>query len=109
LKGEAASSFAGRNAVFLHLDASALVIGFVVVAAFAFFFGSVLDAIMQANRFGPTGNTVCFAAGFIGACYLATRYGYDRGDVRLTVALGLGGAFLFFCALALLKAGLSRR
>jgi hypothetical protein len=92
-----------------NIDSSSLAIGLTVVAALAFFFGSVLDAIMKENGFGPTGNALLFTAGFIGAVYVANRHGVGLRDLRLTVACGLGGAFAFFSALALLKAGLARR
>lgn len=92
-----------------HIDSGSLAIGLVVVAAFAFFFGSVLDAILGENGFGPTGNTMLFTIGFVGAVYFANTHGVGLSDLKLTVAYGLGGAFIFFSVLALLKAGLSRR
>jgi len=41
------------------IDPVLLSVGFVAVAAIALFFGAVLDAIMQENGFGPTGNACC--------------------------------------------------
>lgn len=98
-----------RTDMLSNIDVGSLTIGLVMVAAFAFFFGSVLDAIMRENGFGPTGNTLLFAAGFFGAIYVAKAHGLGLHDLKLTVAYGLGGAFAFFSVLALLKAGLARR
>ena len=91
------------------IDPVLLSVGFVAVAAIALFFGAVLDAIMQENGFGPTGNAVLFAAGFFGAVYVAHGYGIGFADLKPITACGFGGAFALFSVLALLKAGLARR
>ena len=91
------------------VDPVLLSIGFVAVAAIALFFGAVLDAVMHDNGFGPTGNAVLFAAGFVGAVYVARSYGMGFAELRPMAACGFGGAFALFSLLALLKAGLARR
>lgn len=92
-----------------QIDSGTLAIGLVVIVAFAFFFGSVLDAIMHENAFGPTVNTLLFAAGFVASVYYANSHGVGVGDLKLTAGCGLAGAFGGFSILALAKAGLSRR
>lgn len=92
----------------LHLDTSWLLMTVASVAVFAFFFGSALDAIMQEDGFGSTGNTLLFTLGFFVAIMVANEHGIVLRDLKLAVAWGLGGAFAFIAALALLKAGLAR-
>lgn len=93
-----------------NVDPVLLSLGFIAVAAIALFFGAVLDAVMHENGFGPTGNAVLFAAGFVGAIYVAHSH-YDMGaaELRPMAACGFGGAFALFSVLALLKAGMARR
>jgi hypothetical protein len=90
-------------------DAASLTIALTLIGAFAFFFGSVFDAVTHENGFGPTGNTLLFGAGFLAAVYLANRHGLTMYNPRLMVAYGLGGAFALISVLTLLKAGLARR
>jgi hypothetical protein len=92
----------------LHLDTSWLLMTVASVAVFGFFFGSALDAIMQEDGFGSTGNTLLFTLGFFVAIMVANEHGIVLRDLKLAVAWGLGGAFAFIGALALLKAGLAR-
>jgi hypothetical protein len=92
----------------LHLDTSWLLMTVATVAVFGFFFGTALDAIMKDDGFGSTGNTLLFTAGFFAAVLVANSYGITLRDLKLAVAWGLSGAFIFISALALLKAGLAR-
>ena len=92
----------------LHLDTSWLLMTVASVAVFGFFFGSALDAIMQEDGFGSTGNTLLFTLGFFVAVMVANEHGIVLRDLKLAVAWGLSGAFAFIGALALLKAGLAR-
>ncbi|MBA1144847.1 hypothetical protein [Mesorhizobium neociceri] len=92
----------------LHLDTSWLLMTVASVAVFGFFFGSALDAIMEEDGFGSTGNTLLFTLGFFVAIMIANEHGIVLRDLKLAVAWGLGGAFAFIGALALLKAGLAR-
>jgi hypothetical protein len=92
----------------LHLDTSWLLMTVASVAVFGFFFGSALDAIMKEDGFGSTGNTLLFTLGFFFAVMFANEHGIVLRDLKLAVAWGLGGAFAFIAALALLKAGLAR-
>jgi hypothetical protein len=92
----------------LHLDTSWLLMTVASVAVFGFFFGSALDAIMQEDGFGSTGNTLLFTLGFFVAVMVANEHGIVLRDLKLAVAWGLGGAFAFISAMALLKAGLAR-
>lgn len=95
--------------MFYGIDTSTLLIAITVVAAFSFFFGSVLDAIAQANGFGPTGNTLLVLIGFAAGTYTSSLYGFHGSDMKVLAACGLAGAFVLFITLALIKAGLSRR
>ncbi len=92
-----------------NVDPVLLTIGLTALAAIAFFFGAVLDAVMHESGFGPTGNAVLFAAGFVGAVYVAHMRGMDYQNLTLIAACGFGGSFALFSLLALLKAGLARR
>jgi hypothetical protein len=94
--------------MFLHLDTTWLLFGFAIVAAFGFFFGTALDAIINEGGFGPTGNTLLFIFGFFAAVVVAHKHGIDLSDPKMAVAWGLGGAFAFVSVLALIKAGLTR-
>ena len=94
--------------MFLHLDTTELLFALAIIAAFGFFFGAVLDAILKESGFGPTGNTLLFISGFFIAVRVANRHGIALSDLRLATACGLGGAFAFISAVALLKAGLAR-
>ncbi|TIV59647.1 MAG: hypothetical protein E5V80_13230, partial [Mesorhizobium sp.] len=90
--------------MFLHLDTTWLLFAFLIIAGFGFFFGTALDAIMKESGFGPTGNTLLFIFGFFAAMVIAHKHGISLSDLRLAVACGLGGAFAFISALALIKA-----
>ena len=94
--------------MFLHLDTTWLLFAFAIIAAFGFFFGTALDAIMKESGFGPTGNTLLFIFGFCFAVVVASKHGISLSDLRLAVACGLGGAFAFISVLALVKAGMAR-
>ena len=59
----------------LHLDTSWLLMTVASVAVFGFFFGSALDAIMQEDGFGSTGNTLLFTLGFFVAIMVANEHG----------------------------------
>ena len=94
--------------MFLHLDTTWFLFAFAIIAAFGFFFGTLLDAIMKEGAFGPTGNTLLFIFGFFAAVVIANKHGISLSDLKLAVAWGLGGAFSFISMLALIKAGLAR-
>ncbi|CDX49245.1 conserved membrane hypothetical protein [Mesorhizobium plurifarium] len=94
--------------MFLHLDTTWLLFAFAIIAAFGFFFGTLLDAIMKEGAFGPTGNTLLFIFGFFAAVVIANKHGISLTDLKLAVAWGLGGAFSFISVLALIKAGMTR-
>ncbi len=94
--------------MFWHIDTTTLAVALTALIAVALVFGTVLNAIVRENGFGPAGNAVLFAAGFVGAAYFADVHGVDLRDLRLVAAWGLGGAFALFSVLALVKAGLAR-
>jgi hypothetical protein len=94
--------------MFLHLDTTWLLFAFAIIAAFGFFFGTALDAIMKESGFGPTGNTLLFILGFYVAVTVANKHGISLSDLKLAVAWGLGGAFSFISVLVLIKAGVAR-
>ncbi|WP_315924930.1 hypothetical protein [Mesorhizobium sp. SP-1A] len=91
------------------IDPIVLCFGFVAVAAVAFFFGMMMDAVMHEGGFGPTGNAMLFVVGFVGALYIAHLQRMDFEDVKLVAGCGFGGALALFSVVALLKAGLARR
>lgn len=91
-----------------QFDTTWLLFAFAIIAAFGFFFGTALDAIMKEGGFGPTGNTLLFIFGFFAAVVVANKHGVGMTDLRLAVAWGLGGAFAFISVLALIKAGMGR-
>ncbi|CDX42430.1 conserved membrane hypothetical protein [Mesorhizobium plurifarium] len=92
----------------MHLETTWLLFAFAIIAAFGFFFGTLLDAIMKEGAFGPTGNTLLFIFGFFAAVVIANKHGISLSDLKLAVAWGLGGAFSFISVLALIKAGMAR-
>ena len=94
--------------MFLHLDTSSLLLMVAMVAAFGFFFGTALDAILKEDGFGPTGNTLLFMLGFFASLTIANKHGVSLSDLKLAVAWGLGGAFSLIAVVALIKAGLAR-
>jgi hypothetical protein len=91
-----------------HIDTTTLAFALTALMAVALVFGTVLNAIVRENGFGPAGNALLFAAGFVGATYVAETCGVSLRDFRLIAAWGIGGAFVLFSALALVKAGLAR-
>jgi hypothetical protein len=91
-----------------HIDTTTLAIALIGLMAVALVFGTVLNAIVRENGFGPVGNAVLFAIGFVGAAYVAGRYGVSARDLRMIASWGLGGAFALFSVLALIKAGMAR-
>ncbi len=92
-----------------NMDVSGIAFGLTVVAAIAFLCGTVLDAVVRENGFGPTGNALLFSAGFLTAVYVANQQGLVFADLKLAAAYGLGGGFALFAVLTLVKAGLARR
>jgi hypothetical protein len=91
-----------------HIDTTTLAIALTALMAVALVFGTVLNAIVRENGFGPAGNALLFAAGFVGATYVACAYGVGPNDFRLLAAWGFAGAFVLFSVLALVKAGMAR-
>lgn len=92
----------------LNLDTTWLLFAVASVAVFGFFFGTALDAIMKEDGFGSSGNTLLFTLGFFIAVMVANEHGITFRDIRLAVAWGLSGAFVFISVMALVKAGLAR-
>jgi hypothetical protein len=91
-----------------HIDTTSLTVALVGLMAIALVFGTVLNAIVRENGFGPVGNALLFAIGFVGAAYIAGVHGVSLRDFRLVASYGLGGAFALFSVLALAKAGMAR-
>lgn len=92
----------------LHLGTTWLLFAVATVAVIGFFFGTALDAIMKDDGFGSTGNTLLFTLGFFVAVMVANEHGITFRDLKLAVAWGLSGAFVFISVMALIKAGLAR-
>ena len=91
------------------VDASTMAITATVLVMVALVFGTVLNAIVGENGFGPTGNAVLFALGCAAGTYLARRQGVDLHDFRLACAYSFGCATILFGAVVLIRAGLARR
>lgn len=91
-----------------NLDPAWLMMAIAAVVVIALLFGSVLDLLTREDGFGPIGNMVVFASGFFAAIILVNVYGISLRDLTLATVTGLGGAFVSFAILMLLKAGASR-
>ncbi|HET9535447.1 MAG: hypothetical protein ABWY13_13395 [Mesorhizobium sp.] len=90
------------------LDPAWLMMAAALVTVLSFFFGSIMDAIMHEDGFGPVGNMAVIAAGFFAAILLVNYNGFAMPNLTVAMGTGLSGAFLILAALALLKAGLAR-
>jgi hypothetical protein len=91
-----------------NLDPAWLMMAVALVTVLSFFFGSIMDAIMHDDGFGPVGNMAVITVGFFAAIFLANCNGIPMRSLTLAMATGLGGAFLILAMLAFLKAGLAR-
>jgi hypothetical protein len=91
-----------------NLDPAWLMMAIAIVLVASVIFGSVLDAIVHEDGFGPIGNMIVFAGGFFAAIFLVNSYGISLRDLTLATVTGIGGAFVCFLMLALLKAGAAR-
>jgi hypothetical protein len=78
------------------------------VAVMALFFGTIMDAIMADDGFGPVGNMLLITVGFFASILVANLNGIAMGNLTFAMATGLSGAFLTLVALALIKACLAR-
>lgn len=90
------------------LDPAWLMMAVASVAVLSFFLGSVMDAIMSDDGFGPFGNMILIAVGFFAAIFVANVHGVAMGNLTFAVTTGLSGAFLTLSVLALIKAALAR-
>jgi hypothetical protein len=91
-----------------NLDPAWLMMSVALVAVLSFFFGSIMDAIMRDDGFGPVGNMAVITIGFFTAIFAANWNGIAMPNLTLAMATGLAGAFFILAALAALKAGLAR-
>lgn len=91
-----------------NLDPAWLMMAVAIVLVASLIFGSVLDAIVHEDGFGPIGNMIVFAGGFFAAILSVNAYGIGLRDLTLAVVTGIGGAFICFFLLTLLKAGVAR-
>lgn len=91
-----------------NLDPAWLLMVIASVTVMAFFLGSALDSIMRHDGFGPFGNMLLFAGGFLGSVYIANLYGVSLRNLTMACAYGLGGAFALVGVSALVKACLAR-
>lgn len=78
------------------------------VAVISVVFGSILNAILQEDGFGPVGNALILLVGFYISVVVAKSQGLPMRDITLAMATGLGGGFACFALLALLKGGITR-
>lgn len=91
-----------------NLDTSWLMMAIAVVSMLSFLLGLAVDGVMSEDGFGSIGNTMIIIAGFFLAIFVANIYGYHLKDMKLAVAIGLGGAFVALSTLAFAKAVLAR-
>ena len=91
-----------------NLGAGWLLMAVVVVAILSFIVATALNALLGREAFGATGNAVVITVGFFLGILAANNLGYRLADVKLAVAVGLGGAFVCFSLLVALKAALRR-
>jgi hypothetical protein len=92
--------------VLFELDPFWLIMAIAGVGVFSFMFGSALDALTGPDGFGAFGNMLVLVAGFFGSIAVANEFGYELETLLIACGVGLGGAFIAFSSLALLKAGL---
>lgn len=90
------------------LDPAWLMMAFASVTVLAFFFGSIMNAVMAEDGFGSFGNMLLITAGFFAAIFVANVHGIRMGNLSFAVATGMTGAFITLAALALIKAALAR-
>ncbi|MCV3238558.1 hypothetical protein [Mesorhizobium sp. ZC-5] len=90
------------------LDPTWLMMAVASVTVMGFFFGSIMDAIMADDGFGPFGNMILITVGFFASIFVANVHGISMGNLTFAMGTGLSGAFLTLAALALVKAGLAR-
>lgn len=90
------------------LDPTWLMMAVASVTVMGFFFGSIMDAIMADDGFGPFGNMILITIGFFASIFVANVHGISMGNLTFAMGTGLSGAFLTLAALALVKAGLAR-
>lgn len=90
------------------LDPTWLMMALASVTVMGFFFGSIMDAIMADDGFGPFGNMILITVGFFASIFVANVHGISMGNLTFAMGTGLSGAFLTLAALALIKAGLAR-
>lgn len=91
-----------------NLDPAWLMMAVAIVLVASLIFGSVLDAILREDGFGPVGNMIVFAGGFFAAILSVNAYGIGLRDLTLATVTGVGGAFICFFLLTVLKAGAAR-
>ena len=91
-----------------NMDPAWLMMAVAFVTVLSFFFGSIMDAIMLDDGFGPVGNTAVITVGFFAAIFLLNCKGIVMPNLTFAMATGLGGAFIILAVLAMLKAGLAR-
>jgi H+/gluconate symporter-like permease len=92
----------------MNLDPGSLAIVGAAVLVVAFIFGSICDAVMGDDGFGPVGNMLLFFAGFVVSIMAAKAYGIHFHDTARTIGTGFGGALGGIAILALLKASFRR-
>lgn len=90
------------------LDPTWLMMAVASVTVMGFFFGSIMDAIMADDGFGPFGNMILITVGFFASIFVANVHGISMGNLTFAMGTGLSGAFLTLATLALVKAGLAR-
>lgn len=76
-----------------NLSGGWLFIVVAIVAMFSYLLGYFLDKIMINDGFGPFGNMLVIASGFVGGVYVYNLYGHVVSDLREGVVVGLVGAF----------------
>ena len=96
------------NRMLWNLDPTWMAIAVAIICIFSFILALGMNAVMGEDGFGPIGNTIVIAAGFLLTIFVANEWGYALRDLRVAAATGLGGSLLFLTALAIAKAALNR-
>ncbi|MDN2566489.1 hypothetical protein N1F89_09660 [Aquibium sp. A9E412] len=90
------------------LSTSWFLMAVATVAMLSYMFALGLDAIMRRDGFGAFGNAAVITVGFFVTISAVNAYGVRFDDMMEAMLAGLGGAFLSFTVLALLKAAVDR-
>lgn len=78
------------------------------VIILSFIISMALNALIQSEAFGVTGNTFVMTVGFFAAIYLANSMGHRLADMGRALPVGVGGAFALLGFLIVFKGAMRR-